>query len=70
MVNSSIFQSDFLSPLLFCLALFALTSLMNKTQYGYKIKKKKINHLFYIDDIKLYRSNDDELEALINSKGV
>ena len=33
--NSGIFQGDSLSTLLFCLALFLLTSLINKTQYTF-----------------------------------
>ena len=63
-INSGIFKDVSLSPLLFCLALFPLTKIINNSQYGYKIKNNKINHLFYMDDLKLYASNDNELEGL------
>ena len=60
-----IFQGDSLSPLLFCMALIPLSQLLNSTGYGYKIMEKKINHLFYMDDLKLYAQNDGELEGLL-----
>ena len=52
-VNSRIFQGDSLCPLLFCLALEPLSYELNDTGYGYKIGEVKINHLFYMDDLKL-----------------
>ena len=44
-----------------------LTKIINNSQYGYKMKNNKINHSFYIDDLKLYASNDNELEGLIKT---
>ena len=52
-INSGIFQSDSLSSLLFCLSLIPLPKELNRTGYGYNIQKRNINHLFYIDDLKL-----------------
>ena len=60
-IRCGIFQGDSLSPLLFCMALIPLSQLLNSTGYGYKIMEKKINHLFYMDDLKLYAQNDGEL---------
>ena len=53
-INSGIFQGDSLSPLIFCLALAPLSTLLNNIRYGYAINKRKINHLFYMDDLKVY----------------
>ena len=53
-INSVVFQRDSLSPLLFCLALTPLSYELNDTGYGYKIREKNINYLFYMDDLKLY----------------
>ena len=64
-IKCGIFQGDSLSPLLFCIALIPLSSLLNATGYGYKIKEQKISHLFYMDDLKLYARNDEELEGLL-----
>ena len=69
-INSGIFKGDSLFPLLFCLPLFPLTKIINNSQYGYKMKNNKINHLFYMDDLKLYASNDNELEGLIKTAKV
>ena len=60
-IRCGILKGDSLSPLLFCMALIPLSQLLNSTGYGYKIMEKKINHLFYMDDLKLYAQNDDEL---------
>ena len=56
-----------LSPLLFCLLLIPLTNELNNTKYGYEIYEKAINHLFYMDDLKLYAKNDKELEGLLST---
>ena len=42
-----------------------LTNELNNTKYGYEIYEKAINHLFYMDDLKLYAKNDKELEGLL-----
>ena len=66
-INRGIFQGDSLSPLLFCLCLIPLTHELNRTTYGYRISEKTINHLFYMDDLKLYAKNDSELEGLLKT---
>lgn len=66
-IKCGIFQGDSLSPLLFCMALIPLSKLLNETGYGFKINESKINHLFYMDDLKLYARNDDELEGLLKT---
>ena len=66
-INCGIFQGDSLSPLLFCLALFPLSKLLNDTQYGYNIFESKINHLFYMDDLKLFGKNDNEIDGLLKT---
>ena len=54
MIKSGIFQGDSLSPLLFCLALAPLSSLLNESTYGYHTQGYKITHLLYMDDLKMY----------------
>ena len=66
-INSGIFQGDSLSPLLFCIALIPLSQQLNNTGYGYKIENKVIDHLFFMDDLKLYAKNDSELEGLLHT---
>ena len=60
-IKRGIIQGDSLSSLLFTMSL-------NKTKYEYYLDKQtKINHLFYVDDLKLYRTNDNQLTGLINT---
>jgi hypothetical protein len=48
-------QGDSLSPLLFCIALISLTSELNGSKCGYQVygSGREINHLLYMDDLKL-----------------
>ena len=66
-IRNGIYQGDSLSPLLFCIALFPLSSILDRTATGYRLKNEsqKINHLLYVDDLKLIAKNDEELENQI-----
>ncbi|WP_229833152.1 RNA-directed DNA polymerase [Streptomyces narbonensis] len=69
-VRRGIFQGDSLSPLLFCLAMNPLSNLLNSSGLGIKMKTGPnqtyaITHLLYMDDIKLYSSDQAGLEKLI-----
>ncbi|CAG4968893.1 unnamed protein product [Colias eurytheme] len=77
-IQRGIFQGDTLSPLWFCLALNPLSNLLNNEDAGYPAiyintdqqtdiqieQKHNINHLMYMDDIKLYASTQEELDQL------
>jgi hypothetical protein len=67
-VNRGIFQGDSLSPLLFVMSLIPLSLMLRRIKSGYNFKNKtKINHLLYMDDLKIYAKNRVELESLINT---
>ena len=55
MIQRGIFQVDALSPLLFDIATTPLNHIIRKCTAGYKLSKlqEKMNHLMYIDDIKM-----------------
>ena len=66
-IKRGILQGDSLSPMWFCLAINPLSHLLHKTNAGYNFDIKhgtKINHLLYIDDIKLYAENKQKLQEL------
>ena len=65
-INSGIFQGDSLSPVLFCVTLIPLSKLFNNTRYDYKIYDNTINHLFYMDNLKLFAKNDQQLQGFLN----
>ena len=45
-----------------------LSQELEKTGYGYQLDEQtKINHLFYVDDLKLYGTSDNQLTGLINT---
>ncbi|XP_041986276.1 uncharacterized protein LOC121738355 [Aricia agestis] len=67
--NCGLFQGDSLSPLLFCLAINPLSQILNKyTNKGYQLKDSaNINHLLYMDDLKLYAKTKKTLESLMHT---
>ena len=66
-IKYGIFQGNSLHPLLFCLALVPLSCKLKQTGHGYDIYEWKINHLFYMDDLKLYGKNGEELEGFFTT---
>jgi len=55
---------DSLSPLLFCIALIALTHKLNRADCGYRVQntERKICHLLYMNELKLLVRDEDKLE--------
>ena len=50
------------------MSLNPLSRELQKTGYGYQLDKQtKINHLFYVDDLKLYGTSDSQLNGLIST---
>ena len=67
-IKTGIFQGDSLSQLLFPMPLNPLSKELQNTGYGYQLDEQtKINHLFYVDDLKLYGTSDNQLTGLINT---
>ena len=66
-IKRGIFQGDSLSPLVFVLALIQLSLILRKAKAACeeKIRKGKINHLLFMDDLKLYSRNEKELDSLV-----
>ena len=74
-IRRGIFQGDSLSPLLFCMALNPLSRELGRTGYGYRmstgrgetVNRRLISHLIYMDDLKLYGRNSDQLDGLLHT---
>ena len=64
-----IFQGDSLSPLLFVIAMIPLNLVLRKMKIGYQFSsnKEQINHLMFMDDIKLFAKDENGLDALIQT---
>ena len=65
-IRHGIFQGDSLFPPLFVLVMKPLTLVLRQTKASYKLKKrgKKINHLLFMDDLKLFAKNEDQTDNL------
>ena len=60
-----IYQGDSLSPLIFIMTIDPLSKLLNKSNTEYNFKNRYehpnvINHLLYMDDLKLYAANQNQ----------
>ena len=68
-IQRGIFHEDPLSPLLFVIVMMTLNHIFRKCTAGYKFSKfkEKINHLIYMDDIKMFAKNGKELERLVQT---
>ena len=66
-IKQETFQGDSLSSLLFVLALIPLSLILRKTKAVYQFleSKEKINHLLFMDDLKLYSRSDKGLDSLV-----
>ena len=67
-IRRGIFQGDSLSPLLFVVSMIPLSLVLRKCEAGYTFAKKtKVNHLLFMDDLKLYVRSECQLDSLIQS---
>ena len=68
-IERGIFQGDSLSPLLFVIILIPLTHILRKASPGYEFasSKEKIDHLLFMDDLKLYSKTEKTLDSLIQT---
>ena len=68
-IKQGTFQGDSLSPLVFILALIPLSLILRKTKAAYEFSesKEKINHLLFMDDLKLYSRSEKGLDSLVQT---
>ena len=67
-VKRGIFQGDSLSPLLFGVCMIPLTQILRKVKCGYTLKSgEKLNHLLFMDDLKLFAKDERETNSLLST---
>ena len=63
-----IFQGHSFFPLLFIIIFISLSKTLNSTNYGYLLlKETPINHLLFMDDLKLHGKTKHELKSLVHT---
>ena len=66
-IRRGIFQEDSLSPLIFTVCMVPLTKILRDAKAGYALADVKINHLFFVDDLKVYGKDKAEIESLVST---
>ena len=68
-IKRGMFEGDSLSPLVFVLALIPLSLILRKAKAAYEFSesKEKINHLLFMDDLKLHSRSDKGLNSLVQT---
>ena len=71
-IQRGIFQGDCLSPLLFVICLLPMSMVLRKCKAGYQLErgKMKVNHLLFIDDLKLFAKDENEIDSLVTTVNV
>ena len=62
-------KGDSLSPLLVIVAMIPMTRVLERMKVGYQLKKggSRINHLMFMDDLKLFRRGTKEIDVLVQT---
>ena len=66
-LKRGIFQGDSLSPLLFVLLLISLILGKVKAAFNFSESKEKINHLLFMEDLKLHSQSEKGLDPLVQT---
>ena len=68
-IRRGIFQGDSLSALLFLLYMVPLSLILRKVKFHYEFgdKKTRINHLSFMDNLKLFAKSNDQIDSLVNT---
>jgi hypothetical protein len=69
-IRRGLFQGDSVSPIHFIISLIPLSILLNNLDVGYSLDSRegpRISHRLYMDDLKLYAENKEDMQLLINT---
>ena len=68
-VKRRIFQGEIISPLLSVLSMVPLSLILKKVNACYKWGKEKykLNHLLFMDDLKLYAKSEEQANTLLRT---
>ena len=66
-IRRGIFQGDSQSPLIFVVCMVPLTKILQNAKPRYILGDSKINHLFFMDDFRVYGKNKAEIESPVST---
>ena len=64
-IKRGIFLGDSLSPLISILCIVPMTKILRQMRAGYMLGNVKVNHLLFIDDLKIFGKNEKEIDSLL-----
>ena len=66
-IRRGIFQGDSLLPLLSVLCMVPLSLILRRTKFHYEFGDKltRLNHLLFMDDLKLFTKWHDQIDSLV-----
>ena len=66
-IKRGIFQGDSFSQLTFVICMIPLSKVLRKAKAGYRLGDVKINHLLFMDDLKMFAKNKNEIDSLVST---
>ena len=66
-IKRGIFQEDSHPPLIFVICMIPLSKVLCKAKAGYRLGDVKINHLLFMDDLKMFAKNKNEIGSLVST---
>jgi len=64
-IERGVFRGDSLSLFLFYMCLVPIMNILKRANIGYKLTSTFTSHLLYIDNLKIYSKNAEEIERFI-----
>ena len=62
------FRETACPPLIFAVCMVPLTKILQNVKAGYTLGDGKINHFFFMGDLKVYGRNKAEIESLVSTE--
>ena len=66
-IKRGIFQGDSLSPLIFVICMIPMSKVLRNAKAGYRLGDMKINHLLFMDDLKMFAKSKNEIDSLVST---
>ena len=66
-IKGGISQGESLSPLILAICMIPLSKVLRKAKTGYSLGDVKINHLLFMDNLKMFATNKNKIDILVST---